>query len=131
MASSVGTVAVLAHLLIVLLHGIAHSELGVELSAWQETYVAIVIVVAPLVAVVLLWTRHVRLGLWLLAVSMCGSLIFGGYYHYVVVSADHVSHLPPGDAHGLFWVTAPLLVLTEMFGLVVGLLGLRDARAKT
>ena len=68
MASSVGTVAVLAHLLIVLLHGIAHSELGVELSAWQETYVAIVIVVAPLVAVVLLWTRHARLGLWLLAV---------------------------------------------------------------
>ena len=130
MASSVGTVVVLAHALIALLHGVAHAELGVELSAWQKTYVAMVIVVAPLVAVVLLWTRHARLGLLLLVVSMSGSLIFGGYYHYVVVSADHVSHLPLGDAQGLFRVTALLLALTEMFGLVVGLLGLYGRRAK-
>ena len=130
MASSVSTVVVLAHALIALLHGVAHAELGVELSTWQNTYVATVIVVAPLVAVVLLWTRHARLGLLLLVVSMSGSLIFGGYYHYVVVSADHVSHLPLGDAQGLFRVTALLLALTEMFGLVVGLLGLYGRRAK-
>jgi hypothetical protein len=131
MASSLVTVAVLAHLIIALLHGLAHTELGVELSIWQKSYVAIVIVVAPLVAVMLLWTGRARLGLLLLVTSMSGSLIFGGYYHYVAVSADHVSHLPPGDAQGLFRLTALLLVLTEMFGLIVGLLGLRSVWAKT
>jgi len=125
MASSLGTVAVLAHVVVVLLHGVAHSELGVELSIWQKNYAAIVIVATPLAAAVLLWTRHVRLGLLLLVASMAGSLIFGGYYHYFAVSADHVSHLPTGDAQGLFRLTALLLVATETFGLAVGLLGLR------
>jgi hypothetical protein len=125
MASSLGTAAVLAHVVIVLLHGVAHSELGVELSAWQKTYAAIVIVATPLVAAVLLWTRRVRVGLLLLAASMAGSLIFGGYYHYLAISPDHVSHLPPGDAQGLFRLTALLLAVTETFGLAVGLLGLQ------
>jgi hypothetical protein len=59
---------------------------------------------------------------------MAGSLIFGVIYHYVIVSPDHVSHLPPGAAQGVFRLTALLLVLTELFGLVVGLLGLRSNR---
>jgi hypothetical protein len=130
MIASLGTIAVLAHIIIVWLHGVAHTKLGVELSAWQQSYAAIVIVVAPLVAAVLLWTRHVRPGLWLLAASMAGSLIFGGYYHYVAVSADHVSHLPPGDAQGMFRLTALLLVVTETFGLAVGVFGLWSGRAK-
>jgi len=131
MASLLGTVAVLAHVVIVLLHGVAHSSLGVELSAWQKTYAAIVIVATPLVAAVLLWTRHVRFALLLLAASMAGSLIFGGYYHYLAISADHVSHLPPGDAQGLFRLTAMLLTVPETFGVAVGLLGLRSVKAKT
>lgn len=128
MASWAGTAAVLAHALVALLHGVAHAELGVELSGWQKTYVAVVVVAAPLAAAALLWTRHIRLGLLLLLVSMSGSLVFGGYYHYVAVSADHVSHLPPGEAQGLFRVTAMLLALTETCGLAVGLWGLRAGR---
>ncbi|MEW6210961.1 MAG: hypothetical protein AB1631_21535 [Acidobacteriota bacterium] len=130
MIASLGTVAVLAHIIIVLLHGVAHTRLGIELSVWQKSYAAIVIVAAPLVAAVLLWTRHVGLGLFLLAASMAGSLIFGGYYHYVAVSPDHVSHLPPGDAQSLFQMTAILLVATEAVGLAVGLFGLQRLRAK-
>jgi cytochrome bd-type quinol oxidase subunit 2 len=106
-------------------HGGAHKELGVELNAWQTIYVTVVILVTPLVAAVLLWTRRTRLGFLLLVLSMFGSLIFGAYYHYVAVSPDHVSHLPPGDAQGLFRATALLLLLTEVLGLVAGLLGLR------
>ena len=63
MPSWLGTVAVLAHLVIALLHGVAHTELGVELNTWQKIYAAVVIVAAPLVAAGLLWTRHARLGL--------------------------------------------------------------------
>ena len=119
------TVAVLGHLAVSIVHGRAHESLGVGLSSWQNIYVLTVIVIAPLIAMLLIWTRVARLGLLLLVVSMAGSLIFGLVYHYVVISPDHVSHLPPGDAQGLFRTTALLLVTTEVFGLVVGLWGLR------
>jgi Na+/proline symporter len=125
-----GTVAVLAHLAVMMLHGQAHDQLSVGLSSWQNIYVLIVIAIAPLVAMVLLWTRFTRQGLLLLVVSMAASLIFGLVYHYIVVSPDHVSHLPPGDAQGQFRITAALLILTELFGVVVGLLGLRSDKAR-
>lgn len=131
MPSRVGIVAVLAHLVIVLLHGIAHARLDIELASWQRSYVALVIAAAPLVAAVLLSTRSVRGGLILLVTSMAGSLIFGVYYHYLAVSPDHVSHLPPGDSQGLFRVTALLLVATESFAIVLGLLSLLSLRSKT
>jgi len=122
------TVAVLAHLLVSIIHGRAHEHLAVGLSSWQNIYVLTVIVIAPLIAMLLIWTRLARAGLVLLVISMAGSLIFGFAYHYVVISPDHVSHLPPGDAQGLFRTTALLLVLTEMFGVVVGLWALRKSR---
>ena len=119
------TVAVLAHLVVSIIHGRAHEGLSVGLSNWQNIYVLTVVVIAPLIAMLLIWTRLARAGLLLLVISTAGSLIFGVVYHYVVVSPDHVSHLPPGDAQGLFRTTALLLVLTELFGVVVGLWGLR------
>lgn len=121
------TIAVLAHLAVNVLHGRAHEALSVGLSAGQNVYVIVVILIAPLVAMVLLWTRYARGGLLLLVVSMAGSLVFGAVYHYVVISPDHVLHLPPGDAQGMFRTTALLLILTELFGVVVGLLGMRTA----
>jgi K+-sensing histidine kinase KdpD len=111
---------VLAHLVVNLLHGRAHEELGVSLSTWQYIYVINVILFAPLIAMLLLWTRYARM------VSMAGSLIFGVSYHYLIISPDHIFHLPPGDAAGTFRLTAFLLVLTELFGVIVGLFGLRS-----
>lgn len=124
-----GTVVVLVHLVVMMFHGQAHQKLGVGISAWQNIFVLVVIAIAPLLAMLLLWTRFARLGLILLVVSMGGSLIFGLVYHYIIVSPDHVSHLPPGDAQGLFRMTAGLLMLTELFGVIVGLLGLRSNKA--
>ena len=123
------TVSVLAHLLVSIIHGRAHDGLRVGLSSWQNMYVLIVIVVAPLIAMMLIWTRLARPGLVLLVISMAGSLIFGIVYHYIVISPDHVSHLPSGDAQSLFRTTALLLVVTELFGVVVGLWGLRKSNA--
>ena len=125
MTRSLCTIAVLAHLLISLVHGYAHTELGIGLSAWQKWYVLIVITVAPLVALSLIWTRHRRVGFLLLIASMAGSLTFGTYYHYVAISPDHVSHLPPGDWQGMFRVTAVLLLATELFGAIFGVIGMR------
>jgi len=78
-----------------------------------------------LIALALVWMRRTRAGFALLAISMAGSLIFGGYFHYIGISPDHVSHLPPGDAQGMFRVTAVLLLATELFGAIVGVLGMR------
>jgi ACR3 family arsenite efflux pump ArsB len=122
------TVAVLAHLIVSIIHGRAHEGLSVGLSNLQNIYVLTVIVIAPLIAMLLIWTRLARAGLVLLVISMTGSLIFGVAYHYVVISPDHVSHLPPGDAQGLFRTTALLLVLTELLGVAVGLWGLRQMK---
>ena len=118
-------IAVLAHLVVTVLHGQAHTRLGVGLSNRQQTYVLIVIVLAPLVALVLSFTRYARAGVWLLLASMLGSLIFGACYHYIIISPDHVAHLPPGDARGLFRVTVVLLLVTETFGVVVAAMLLR------
>ena len=119
------TLIVLAHLVINVLHGQAHTKLGVGLSNWQQAYVVLVILLAPLVALVMSWTRFARAGVWLLFVSMLGALIFGGVYHYIIISNDHVAHLPPGDARGLFQVTAVLLLVTETAGVLVAAIILR------
>jgi hypothetical protein len=119
------TIVVLAHLAVSLLHGRAHRELGVGLTSFQNVYVITVILLAPLVALILSWTRYARAGLLLLFVSMLGSLVFGFCYHYVIVSSDHVAHLPPGDARGAFRMTALLLLITEALGVIAALLALR------
>jgi hypothetical protein len=85
----------------------------------------LVILLAPLVAMVMSWTRLARAGVWLLFLSLLGALIFGGVYHYIVISNDHVAHLPPGDARGLFQVTAVLLLVTETAGVLVAAIILR------
>lgn len=113
------TIAVLAHLIVNIFHGQAHTRLGVGLSNWQQLFVLGVILIAPLVALVLSFTRYRRAGVWLLLVAMLGSLIFGTVYHYIVISPDHVAHLPVGEARGLFRITAVLLLITEAFGVFV------------
>ena len=123
------TIAVLAHLVVNILHGQAHTSLGVGLCTWQQTYVLAVILAAPLLALVLAFTRYTKAAFWLLLVSMLGSFIFGGLYHYVIISSDHVAHLPPGDARGMFRLTALLLLVTEAFGVVVAVLGVRRQRS--
>jgi hypothetical protein len=125
-----GTLVVLAHFVISLFHGSAHTKLHVELSAWQQSYVLIVIIAAPLVAAPLIWTRLSRFGFILLVAAMAGALIFGAYFHFFAISPDHVTHLPPGDARGLFRVTSVLLAITEVFGITVGQLGLRKTKSR-
>lgn len=124
------TIVVLAHLVVNLLHGNAHTSLGVGLSSWQTVYVLSVILLAPLLALALSFTRYARAALWLLLLSMLGSLIFGFLYHYVIISPDHVAHLPAGDARGMFRITALLLLITEALGVVVAAMALRQSTSR-
>jgi len=104
------------HLVAAIWHGAAHTELGVALSPAQNLFVYVVVVLAPLVAVGLLWTRHMGLALWLFLIAMCGSLLFGVYYHYVFISPDNIQHLPAGStaAHARFALSAEILALIEL-----------------
>lgn len=90
----------------VVLHGFAHAKIPVPISQLQSLFIVSVIVLAPLLAMVLLWMQFRRAGGLLLFLAMAGALVFGAYNHFIVVGADHISHVPPGEWGMLFRVTA-------------------------
>ena len=120
-----GTLAVVIHAVIAALHGAAHGDLGIQMTAAENAFINMVIVAAPVVAAILLWTRLAHAGAVLMVIAMAGSLLFGAYHHYVAISPDHVAHLPPGNLQGLFRTTAVLLVVSEALGIGVGAWGAR------
>jgi hypothetical protein len=115
--SSRGALTFLAaiHLSVAVWHGGAHTALGVGLSPFQNLFVVGVILIAPLLATLLLWTRLEEFALWLYVISMTASLLFGVYYHYIVVSPDNIHYLPPaGDsARHRFTYSAAAVAVTE------------------
>jgi hypothetical protein len=116
--------AILAHLLVAMVHGAAHRVLHIGLSGIQTLFILVVITAAPIVAGVLLWRNSIRAGARLLMLSMIGSLIFGFWNHYIAVSSDHISQvafLPNRQWAMLFQVTAVLLALLEVFATAVAL----------
>jgi amino acid permease len=115
---------ILLHAIIATVHGLAHTRLGINLNTFQSTYVLLVIMLAPIMAAVLLSTRHQRLGFAILVLSLAGSLVFGVYWHYLAESPDNVFHLHEGTPQSLFRLTAILLVLSEGCGIIVGLWGM-------
>ena len=108
------TALVGAHLIIAIVHGLAHDYAHVTLSAGAMLFVFVVILAGPVAGVALAW-RSERAGLWLVAISMAGSFAFGLVNHFVLSSADHVAHVDPAW-RPLFATTAALLALTEAAG---------------
>ena len=120
-AAKYTTAIVVAHLRVNIAHGLAHRELGVGLSPPDSIFVIVVILIAPLLAMTLLWTAKKRLGLILLSLSMFGSLLFGLYHHFLVTSPDHV-HSQPASPWGIAFIyTAYGLLITEAIGTYVGI----------
>src|SRR6266849_3777792 len=87
-----GVILVALHFVVSVVHGAAHLDLHIDLKTWQTIYVLLVISALPLVSGFLLW-RRARNGFLLLLFSMLGSLIFGGYYHFIATGADNVASL--------------------------------------
>ena len=112
---------VLTHLAINIAHGIAHSKLQVGLTQFQASFVFIVILVSPLIAMALVWTRWKPAGFILLSLSMGASLLFGLYHHFLAMSADHVSAQPANALGLLFRLTAYGLLITEAIGTYAGI----------
>lgn len=111
-----GTLIVIIHAITNGLHGLAHVEIPVSLSLVQSLFVGIVIFLIPIIAVGLLWTQFYRIGSWLLLSSLAGSLLFGIYNHFIVISPDHVSQVSFEGWGMLFQVTAILIVIVDALG---------------
>ena len=109
-----GLVAI--HLAASLWHGSAHTQLAIELPPHKTLFIFIVIIIAPVVAASLVWTRYIAIGLWVFFLSMLGALLFGAYHHYVLVSPDNISHLPAGslESHSQFITSAGVIGLLEL-----------------
>ncbi len=122
------------HLLVTLWHSGAHTELAIGLPPVKLAYAYAVIVIAPPVAALLLWTRFASHGLWIFTLAMLGSLLFATYHHYILVSPDNVAHLPEGapEAQARFIHSAGISALLELAGAVLGawLLGRHSLEAR-
>jgi hypothetical protein len=114
---------VVVHFVLNVVHGMAHARLAIGLNGFQNFFVAVVIVAAPLFAAYLIWKGNMRVGGALLTLSMAGALVFGAYYHFILPGPDHVTHinLPISlDMRDIFDVSAVLLALFECLGVLAG-----------
>ena len=126
-----GTLIVLVHIAALSGHASSHVHLTIGVDTWQSVFIAIVIFAAPLLAMILLWLRFQTAGVYLLGISMAGSLIFGVYYHFVVASADNAFAMGPGTWSTAFRITAGLLAAIEAVGFAwcVWILALQNRNA--
>ena len=124
---------VIVHLVASLWHGDAHTRLAIELSPEKNLFVYIVILIAPLMAAGLLWTRYAVTGLWVFVLSMVGALLFGIYHHYVLISPDNIGHLPAGTPrfHSQFIASAAVIALLELASALYGAFCLRSRYAES
>jgi len=116
-------VVVIAHLVVAMAHGGAHAGARIPMTLAANLFIWIVILAGPLAG---LWMSRSRpaAGGWVVAATMAGSLVFGIVNHFAIVSPDHVSHVAT-EWRTLFGVTAALLVVTELAGVVAGITSAR------
>ena len=110
---------VLAHLVVSFVHGWAHAGAQVPLSTAANLFVYIVILAGPLVGLALLRPAE-RLGVWVIAVTMSASLVFGLINHFIVDSPDHIAHVAP-QWRPLFATTAVCLAALEAVGAMLAI----------
>ena len=133
MTKIVITGLVAMHLAANVWHGSAHTQLAIALSPEENIFVYVVILIAPIVAAGLVWTRHMSIGLWIFFLSMLGALLFGTYHHYVLVSPDNIGHLPSGtpESHSRFTSSAAVIALIALASVPYGAYCLGSHHAHT
>jgi hypothetical protein len=111
---------VIAHALVAGWHGLTHLKVPVELSAPQGAFIALVVMLVPLVAAALTFTRFRVQGAALVCLAMGASFVFGVAYHYVVASPDNIAAVPPGPWQGHFIHSALAVLISEGLGTLCG-----------
>ena len=115
---------VIAHLIVSLVHGIAHARAQVPISVAANIFVFGVILIGPLLGLLLL--SHARpVGSAVIATTLTASCIFGLVNHFVLAGPDHVAHVAE-QARPIFAATAVLLTLTETAGAILSIRLMRE-----
>jgi hypothetical protein len=109
---------VVLHLLVSLVHGLAHGAAGVGGNGPSMAFVVIVIIAGPLVGLAWMWKNAV-VGARIIGVTMAAALLFGLINHFIIAGPDRVDYVVT-HARTLFEVTALMLVLSEAAGSVLG-----------
>ena len=95
-------------------HGNQHTILAIDMAVWQNAFINGVILILPLLGAGLLLTRWRLPGAYAVLVGMLGALIFGIVHHYLLISPDHISHLPRAEAHvhrSFIWTAGAIAIL--------------------
>jgi glucan phosphoethanolaminetransferase (alkaline phosphatase superfamily) len=104
---------IVIHTAVSAVHGKAHEHLAIALSNFQQAFVAAFVLIIPLAAAILLFTRWRRVAGALLAVSMAADFFFGIYNHFVVAGHDNFFEASAAGWGGAFRWTVVLLAVTE------------------
>jgi len=115
---------VMVHLVVAVVHGVAHGGAHVPLSTAALAFVIVVIQLGPLAGLALTRVQP-RAGAAVVAASMAGALLFGVVNHFVLPGADNVVQVH-AEWRALFSSTAVLLALTEAGGTIVGIVCVRQ-----
>src|SRR5689334_11186878 len=110
---------VIGHSVILGLHAAAHNVLGVQLTDFQMLFVTVAMIVVPVLAAILVWTRFQLVGSWLLLLGMLASFIFGFLSHFILSGVDNVFTVPSGDWRPVFQITTVLLGVMEIVSILL------------
>jgi hypothetical protein len=101
------------HLAINNIHGIMHVLNKVNLNIYQFLFVAIDIMILPLIGLNT-FNKNRIIGNLICLLSIFGSGIFGTYFHFILISPDHISQVPLTNIWGyLFHITAYLISIID------------------
>jgi hypothetical protein len=120
---------VIIHFIVALWHGVTHLEAPVPLTDPQAAFVFIVILLLPFIGVGFLWSKWKRAAVWLIALCMLASLLFGFINHFMLSGTDdYVLNVPAHMGQYWFVFTAALLVGVETIGTMIPFMVLRVTR---
>jgi hypothetical protein len=104
------------HLSIHTIHGIIHVPVNVALNIYQILFIIIDIYTLPIIGLnISKNNKNIRNIIYLL--SLFASGIFSTYYHFILISPDHVSKVPLTNLWGyLFHITAYLISIIDTIG---------------
>jgi hypothetical protein len=115
------TFVVLAHAGVVFWHLVLVAKITPGLTDHQVLAATIAINSVPVVALVLLWARFLRLGGILLFLPLAVGLVIGGKEHFVTPGPLNVFYMAPTPWVLPFRVTAALLAVLEALGCWIGI----------
>jgi hypothetical protein len=112
--------AVLAHLVVVLIHTVSHLVLQILPQPPDAAFILFVILIGPVAALPILRFNRTLAGA-LLAVLMASAFVYGFQSHFLAEGPDHVALVAGNPWTDVFAVTAAILGALELLTALLGI----------